>query len=101
MVTGDRLGRKKLFSLTILLMALSTALIGLLPGYYSPGAVAPVLLLILRLLQGLSMGGEIGGALTYVQEVIPRNKTFATCAMACGVLLGISLGHAVHLTFIT
>ncbi|WP_165767213.1 MFS transporter [Parendozoicomonas haliclonae] len=93
---GDRKGRKKPFSFTILLMAFSTACIGFLPGYGSIGLTAPFILLILRLAQGLSMGGEVGGALTYIHEAVPDKKTTACSAIACGMILGLALGHAIH-----
>ncbi|WP_281646363.1 MFS transporter [Parendozoicomonas sp. Alg238-R29] len=93
---GDRHGRKKPFSVTILLMAASTAFIGLLPGYSTLGAAAPLLLLGLRLLQGVSMGGEVGGALTYTQEILPTRKAFASCTVVCGMIFGLALGHLIH-----
>ncbi|MTI14240.1 MFS transporter [Sansalvadorimonas verongulae] len=92
---GDRKGRKKPFAATILLMALTTTLIGLLPGYNTL-SIAPFLLLTLRLGQGVSMGGEVGGALTYVQEIMPNRRTIASCSVVCGMLFGLALGHLVH-----
>ena len=71
---GDMVGRKYTFLVTILIMGLSTFVIGLLPGYASWGAVAPVLLIGLRLLQGLALGGEYGGAATYVAEHAPQHR---------------------------
>jgi MFS family permease len=68
---GDRVGRKYTFLVTILLMGLSTALVGVLPTYERVGIVAPVALVALRLLQGLALGGEYGGAATYVAEHAP------------------------------
>lgn len=65
---GDLLGRKTTFLVTILIMGLSTFLVGILPGYASIGVAAPILLIVLRLLQGLALGGEYGGAATYVAE---------------------------------
>ena len=69
---GDLIGRKYTFLVTILLMGSSTFLVGLLPGYASIGMAAPVLLIALRLLQGLALGGEYGGAATYVAEHAPQ-----------------------------
>jgi len=71
---GDRVGRKYTFLVTITIMGLSTALIGFLPTYESVGILAPILLVTLRLAQGLALGGEYGGAATYVAEHAPRGK---------------------------
>jgi MFS family permease len=71
---GDLAGRKYTFLITIVIMGLSTALVGLLPSYASVGVAAPVALIALRLLQGLALGGEYGGAATYVGEHAPPGK---------------------------
>lgn len=71
---GDLIGRKYTFLLTLVLMGGSTFLIGLIPSYSSIGYAAPILVLILRLVQGLALGGEYGGAATYVAEHAPVNK---------------------------
>src|SRR5262245_9362714 len=71
---GDLAGRKYTFLITIVIMGLSTALVGLLPTYASVGVAAPVSLIVLRLLQGLALGGEYGGAATYVGEHAPKGK---------------------------
>lgn len=71
---GDMIGRKSTFLLTLVLMGGSTFLIGLVPGYKSIGIAAPLLVLLLRLFQGLALGGEYGGAATYVAEHAPANK---------------------------
>ena len=71
---GDLVGRKYTFLLTLLMMGGATFLIGLIPGYKTIGALAPALVLILRLLQGLALGGEYGGAATYVAEHSPIGK---------------------------
>ena len=71
---GDLIGRKYTFMLTLLLMGGATFLIGLIPGYETIGFMAPVLVLVLRLLQGLALGGEYGGAATYVAEHSPADK---------------------------
>ncbi|MBL7741450.1 MAG: MHS family MFS transporter [Chitinophagaceae bacterium] len=71
---GDLIGRKYTFLLTLVLMGGSTFLIGLVPGYKSIGIAAPLLVLLLRLIQGLALGGEYGGAATYVAEHAPENK---------------------------
>lgn len=71
---GDMVGRKYTFLVTLVLMGLSTFLIGCIPGYETLGFMAPVLVLILRLLQGLALGGEYGGAATYVAEHAPAER---------------------------
>jgi MFS family permease len=71
---GDMIGRKYTFLITILIMGASTFVVGLLPGYKSIGIAAPVILIALRLLQGLALGGEYGGAATYVAEHAPHGK---------------------------
>jgi MFS family permease len=71
---GDLVGRKHTFLITIVIMGLSTALVGALPSYASVGVIAPVSLIVLRLLQGLALGGEYGGAATYVGEHAPPGK---------------------------
>jgi len=71
---GDLIGRKYTFLLTLVLMGGSTFLIGLIPSYSSIGYAAPILVLILRLVQGLALGGEYGGAATYVAEHAPANR---------------------------
>src|SRR5215216_5544672 len=71
---GDMIGRKHTFLITIIIMGVSTALVGMLPSYASIGVAAPVILVGLRLLQGLALGGEYGGAATYVAEHAPSNK---------------------------
>ena len=77
---GDMIGRKYTFLVTILIMGLSTFVVGILPGYASIGVAAPVILIGLRLLQGLALGGEYGGAATYVAEHSPQNKRGAYTA---------------------
>ncbi|MEP7297840.1 MAG: MFS transporter [Burkholderiales bacterium] len=71
---GDMIGRKYTFLVTIVIMGLSTFIVGLLPNYASIGVAAPVILIGLRLLQGLALGGEYGGAATYVAEHAPQGK---------------------------
>jgi MFS family permease len=69
---GDMIGRKYTFLITILIMGGSTFIVGLLPGYASIGIAAPIILVSLRILQGLALGGEYGGAATYVAEHAPK-----------------------------
>jgi MFS family permease len=71
---GDMIGRKYTFLVTILIMGLSTFIVGLLPSYATIGVAAPVILIALRMLQGLALGGEYGGAATYVAEHSPHGK---------------------------
>lgn len=71
---GDMIGRKYTFLVTILIMGLSTFIVGILPTYASIGVAAPVILIILRMLQGLALGGEYGGAATYVAEHAPHGR---------------------------
>jgi MFS family permease len=71
---GDMIGRKYTFLVTILIMGLSTFIVGVLPSYASIGVAAPVILVALRMLQGLALGGEYGGAATYVAEHAPQGK---------------------------
>ena len=71
---GDMVGRKYTFLITIVIMGLSTFIVGLLPNYASIGVAAPVILIALRMLQGLALGGEYGGAAVYVAEHAPQHK---------------------------
>jgi MFS family permease len=90
---GDLLGRKKMFSLSILLMALPTLLIGLLPTYAAIGLAAPLLLLVLRLAQGAAVGGEVPGAWVFVSEHVPaRHIGYACGTLTAGLTVGILLG---------
>jgi predicted MFS family arabinose efflux permease len=77
---GDMIGRKYTFLVTILIMGLSTFIVGILPSYASIGMAAPVILIALRMLQGLALGGEYGGAATYVAEHSPQGKRGAYTA---------------------
>jgi len=77
---GDMIGRKYTFLVTILIMGISTFIVGLLPTYAQIGVAAPVILIVLRLLQGLALGGEYGGAATYVAEHAPMGKRGAYTA---------------------
>jgi MFS family permease len=71
---GDLVGRKYTFLITIVIMGMSTFIVGILPSYARIGVAAPVILILLRLLQGLALGGEYGGAATYVAEHSPQGK---------------------------
>lgn len=97
---GDKLGRKKTFIATVLLMAIPTFLMGCLPTYQQVGLLAPVLLLILRVLQGFSVGGEIPGALVFVTETAPTmRRGFACSVVFFGINLGLLLGSFVSALF--
>ncbi|GAB4121333.1 MAG: MFS transporter [Sideroxydans sp.] len=93
---GDLAGRKRMFMLSVLLMAVPTLLIGLLPTYASIGIAAPLLLLLLRVLQGAAVGGEVPGAWVFVAEhVPPRHVGFACGTLTAGLTGGILLGSLV------
>jgi MFS family permease len=93
-VLGDKLGRKYTFLVTITLMGLATAAVGALPTYEQIGIAAPILLVLCRLLQGLALGGEYGGAAIYVAEHAPQNKrglytSFIQASVIGGFLLSV------------
>jgi MFS family permease len=91
---GDRLGRKYTFLVTITLMGFATAAVGLVPSFAAIGIAAPIILITLRILQGLALGGEYGGAAIYVAEHAPRNRRgfytgFIQASVAGGFLLSL------------
>jgi MFS family permease len=91
---GDLIGRKYTFLITILIMGLSTFLVGCLPSYESIGTIAPIALIALRMLQGLALGGEYGGAAIYVAEHAPQNRrgyftSFIQTTATLGLLLSL------------
>ncbi|MFQ6575352.1 MFS transporter [Pseudomonas sp. UM16] len=95
---GDMIGRKYTFLVTIVLMGVSTFAVGLLPTYASIGIAAPIILVILRMLQGLALGGEYGGAATYVAEHAPPGKRgFHTGFIQSTATLGLLLSLVVVL----
>jgi MFS family permease len=95
---GDLIGRKFTFMLTLLLMGASTFIVGLLPGYDAIGALAPILLVAMRVLQGLALGGEYGGAATYIAEHAPDGKRgFYTSWIQTTATMGIVLALLVIL----
>nr|WP_198952755.1 MULTISPECIES: MFS transporter [unclassified Achromobacter] len=95
---GDLVGRKYTFLVTIVIMGLSTFLVGLLPSYGSIGILAPICLIVLRLLQGLALGGEYGGAATYVAEHAPMGRRgFYTSWIQTTATLGLFLSLLVIL----
>lgn len=93
---GDRYGRKKIFLLTVFLMAIPTFLIGLIPTYASIGLIAPILLLLMRICQGLAMGGEIPGSSVFVYEHMTKNlKCSGISYLIAGLFGGILLGSII------
>ena len=97
---GDRLGRKSVLAMTILLMSGATLCIGLIPSYDSIGFWAPLLLIVLRMVQGFSTGGEYGGAATFMAEYTPDDRRgFYGSFLEFGTLAGFSLGAFLMLAF--
>ncbi|WP_108174795.1 MFS transporter [Phreatobacter oligotrophus] len=95
---GDMVGRKYTFLMTILIMGISTFVVGLLPSYETIGWIAPVILIILRMLQGLALGGEYGGAVVYVAEHAPNHRRgFYTSWIQTTATLGLLLSLMVIL----
>ncbi|MGA0569184.1 MFS transporter [Variovorax sp. VNK109] len=93
---GDKLGRKRMFSLSIFLMAAPTLIIGLLPTYAAIGVAAPLLLLAMRVLQGAAIGGEMPGAWVFVAEHVPRHRYgLGVGTLTAGITGGILLGSLV------
>ena len=93
---GDLHGRKRMFMLSILLMAIPTLLMGLLPTYAQVGVLAPLLLLLLRIMQGAAIGGEAPGAWVFVTEhVSPRHRNLACGSLSAGLCAGILIGSLV------
>jgi MFS family permease len=93
---GDLLGRKKMFTLSVLLMSVPTLLIGVLPTFEQIGFAAPLLLLLMRLLQGAAVGGEVPGAWVFVAEHVPRRHVGLACGtLTGGLTAGILLGSLV------
>ncbi len=96
---GDLIGRKYTFLATIMIMGLSTFLVGILPGYQSWGIAAPIILIALRMLQGLGLGGEYGGAAVYVAEHAPANQRgYFTAFIQTTATLGLLLSLIVILS---
>lgn len=97
---GDRIGRKSVLAMTILLMAGATFAVGLIPSYETVGFWAPTLLVLLRMLQGFSTGGEYGGAATFMAEYAPDDRRgFYGSFLEFGTLSGFSLGAALMLGY--
>ncbi|MGC4391110.1 MULTISPECIES: MFS transporter [unclassified Agrobacterium] len=101
---GDRYGRKRVFAFSILLMALSTLGMALMPTYAMIGVAAPILLIILRMLQGAAIGGEVPGAWTFVAEHVPFRRVglacgFLTSGLSFGIMLGSLIAFAINSLF--
>ncbi|RQO73305.1 MFS transporter [Aquitalea sp. FJL05] len=101
---GDKLGRKRMFTLSIVLMAVPTLLMGMLPTYASIGIAAPLALLALRILQGAAIGGEVPGAWVFVAEHVPARHTGYACGtltagLTAGILLGSLLATLINSSF--
>lgn len=93
---GDLIGRKRMFTLSILMMALSTLGIGLLPTHATLGLAAPLLLLLMRIIQGAAIGGEVPGAWVFVAEHVPAKRIgYATGILTCGLTAGILIGSLI------
>ncbi|WP_420800161.1 glycine betaine/L-proline transporter ProP [Paraburkholderia tagetis] len=90
---GDRIGRQRVLAMTMIMMACGTFAIGLIPSYHSIGIAAPILLLVARLIQGFSTGGEYGGAATFIAEFAPdKRRGFMGSFLEFGTLIGYVFG---------
>jgi MFS family permease len=98
---GDKVGRKTTFTISILMMAVATLGIGLIPAYSNIGISATILIIFCRIIQGFSIGGEIPGAITYVTETLQEHKGLACGIIFCSLLTGIVLGSVVHASIVT
>ncbi len=101
---GDRTGRKRMFTLSVFMMAVPTLLIGLMPTYVTIGYAAPLLLLFMRVLQGAAIGGEAPGAWVFVAEHVPRSRVGLACGLLTGgltggILLGSLMATAINAAF--
>ncbi|NUR06211.1 MAG: MFS transporter [Nocardioidaceae bacterium] len=97
---GDRFGRRRVLATTIVLMAASTFCVGLVPSYDQIGILAPILLVVLRVVQGFSTGGEYGGAATFMAEYAPdRRRGFFGSFLEFGTLAGFTLAALIVLIF--
>ena len=97
---GDRLGRRRVLATTIIMMAAATFCVGLLPTYATIGVAAPILLVVLRMVQGFSTGGEYGGAATFMAEYAPdKRRGFFGSFLEFGTIAGFTLGALLMLAF--
>ena len=97
---GDRLGRRKALSLSVVMMAISTCLLGVIPTYHQIGILAPIFLVIIRLVQGLAVGGNYGGSFVFAIEHAHADKRgFAGSLVTVGVIVGFLMGSAMAVLF--
>jgi len=101
---GDLFGRKKVFTFSVFLMAVPTLIMGLLPTYATIGVAAPILLLVMRMLQGAAIGGEAPGAWVFVSEHVPARRVGLACGMLTGgltggILLGSLMATGINLAY--
>ncbi len=97
---GDRLGRRRALSLSVVMMAISTCLLGIIPTYHQIGILAPIFLVIIRLVQGLAVGGNYGGSFVFAIEHAQEDKKgFAGSIVSVGVIVGFLMGSAVAVVF--
>ncbi|GAA5101495.1 MFS transporter [Wohlfahrtiimonas larvae] len=101
---GDILGRKKMFTLSVAMMALPTFVIGIMPTYETIGLLAPILLIVMRMFQGAAIGGEMPGAWVFIAEHTPKNRYglgigVLTSGITGGILLGFLVSILIDLTF--
>ena len=101
---GDRIGRKRALQISVLMMAIPTTLLGLLPTYASIGITASVALVVLRLIQGISVGGELIGSISFITEIAPPKRrgfygSWTLFSAVTGVLLGSFVATVMHLIF--
>lgn len=98
---GDKLGRKRALQLSVMMMAIPTTLIGFLPTHAQIGLAAPILLVLIRLIQGVSVGGELVGSISFITEIAPKNRrgffgSFSVCSAVGGILLGSAVATIAH-----
>nr|WP_299496626.1 MFS transporter [uncultured Shewanella sp.] len=93
---GDTYGRKWAFTYSVFIMAIATFCIGLIPSYHTIRIIAPILLILFKILQGTSIGGEIPGAMTYISEFYPQNPARATSVIFCFLISGMSIAYLVQ-----
>ncbi len=93
---GDRVGRRKALSLSVFMMAIATCLLGIIPTYQQVGIFAPILLVTIRLFQGLAVGGNYGGSFVFaIEHAHPNKRGFAGSLVAVGVIVGFLMGSAI------